>query len=349
MSIRVSPDQWGSVFAVPSAVVDEHIRMANGQQLKVLLYVLRHSGEDLEVQDLSAGLGMSEADVSDAMQYWLSTGFLTRTDLPAATSRETGAPKPYTRGNAGASPKGAQKALVDIPDNIVPTYETVAARLLEDETLKGLFREVQARMGKTIGYDTQAKLLMMHDTYGLPPEVILTIVEYSVNKGKGPSYMCKVAKNWAEEGITTLEDAMEKLEQLARTDRAWTEFVSLITVDPPKQTGARLALVHKWRFTFGQSPELMFLAYEKTLEAINKQNFNYMDKMLTRWNEEGLRTPQDVLKAEKSGAGAAKPSGAGRGKGKGVPNNHAASYDSEAYRQKASGPITYKRKDDKKE
>ena len=36
MGIRVNPDEWGAVFAVPSSVADEHLRRASGQQLKVL-------------------------------------------------------------------------------------------------------------------------------------------------------------------------------------------------------------------------------------------------------------------------------------------------------------------------
>ncbi|MBO4383566.1 MAG: DnaD domain protein, partial [Clostridia bacterium] len=266
------------------------------------------------------------------MQYWMSTGYLIRSDLPAATN---------------TSPKknaGPPKQLLDIPD-IKPTYETVAARLLEDETLKAMFQEVQALMGRTIGYSDQAQFIMMHDAYGLPPEVILTIVEYSMKRGKGVAYMCKVGKNWAEEGICTLEDAMDKLEQLARTDRAWTEFTSQFSTKPPKQTDARLALVRKWRFTYGQSAELIYYADETTVEAIDKVNFNYMDKMLTRWNEENLRTPQDVLQAEKPGKAAPAARGGKRpAKGKAAQNNHTASYDSEAYKQKANGPIEYRRK-----
>ncbi len=218
-------------------------------------------------------------------------------------------------------------------------------------------------MGKTIGYDTQAKFIMMHDTYGLPPEVILTIVDYSVKKGKGIGYMCKVGKNWAEEGVTTLEDANEKLEKIANTDRAWAEFTGLFSKDPPKATDNRLAFVRKWRFTFGQSSELIYYAYETMVEAIDKVNFNYMDKILTRWNEEGLRTPQDVLAAEKGEAPAAGKAGrgaspkrnskiAGNHKGRGaspkrnskIAGNHKASYDSDKYREKAQGPIQYKRK-----
>ena len=356
MSIRVAPELLGRVFFMPKSIVDEHLAYVNGQQLKVLLYVLRHTGEDLEVQDLAGGLAMSAADVSDALQYWLTTGVLQRDDVPGGvtvqptTPPAASGPVPYTRGGNAASPAPAkatapQQPLLDVPD-IVPTYETVAARLLEDPALKAMFQEVQALMGKTIGYDTQAKFIMMHDTYGLPPEVILTIVDYSVKKGKGIGYMCKIGKNWAEEGVTTLEDANEKLEKIANTDRAWSEFTGLFTKDPPKATDNRLAFVRKWRFTFGQSSELIYYAYETMVEAIDKVNYNYMDKILTRWNEEGLRTPQDVLQAEKGEVPSAGKAGRGTSpkRNSKIAGNHKASYDSDKYREKAQGPIQYKRK-----
>ena len=87
MSIRVAPELLGRVFFVPKSIVDEHLAYVNGQQLKVLLYVLRHTGEDLEVQDLAGGLAMSAADVSDALQYWLTTGVLQRDDVPGGVTR----------------------------------------------------------------------------------------------------------------------------------------------------------------------------------------------------------------------------------------------------------------------
>ena len=351
MSIRVAPELLGRVFFVPKAIVDEHLAYVTGQQLKVLLYVLRHTGEDLEVGDLAGGLAMSAADVSDALQYWLTTGVLVRDgeSESAAQTPSANGPQPYRRKGESGAGKTAQpaepKQLLDVPD-IVPTYETVAARLVEDPELKAMFQEVQALMGKTIGYDTQAKFIMMHDTYGLPPEVILTIVDYSVKKGKGIGYMCKVGKNWAEEGVTTLEDANEKLEKIANTDRAWAEFTGLFSKDPPKATDNRLTFVRKWRFTFGQSSELIYYAYETMVEAIDKVNFNYMDKILTRWNEEGLRTPQDVLAAEKGEAPAAGKAGRGASpkRNSKIAGNHKASYDSDKYREKAQGPIEYKRK-----
>ncbi len=349
MSIRVAQELLGRVFFMPKSIVDEHLAYVNGQQLKVLLYVLRHTGEELTVQHLSEGLRMTSADVSDALQYWYTTGVLIDDGAPATAT----APAPTQTVSAAqtAPAKSANNALLDVPD-IVPTYETVAARLVEDPSLKMMFQEVQGLMGKTIGYDTQAKFIMMHDTYGLPPEVILTIVNYSVSKGKGIGYMCKVGKNWAEEGITTLEAANEKLERIANTDRAWAEFVALFPKDPPKATENRMAFLRKWRFTFGQSNELIYYAYETMVEAIDKVNFNYLDKILTRWNEEGWRTPQEVLQGSRGEApstsnGNRTPTGATRTSPKRnskIAGNHTASYDSNAYREKAQGPIAYKRK-----
>ncbi|MBQ8062626.1 MAG: DnaD domain protein [Clostridia bacterium] len=339
MKIQVAPAAWGKVFAVPSSVVEEHLRFASGQQLKVLLYVLAQGGEALELRDIAEGLGMPESEVSDAMQYWVATGYLERDGAEAPTP----APKqtPVNRG-------GKTEPLLEVPD-IVPTYETVAARLLEDPELKAMFQEVQALMGKTIGYDTQAKFIMMHDSYGLPPEVILTIVEYATRQGKGVGYICKVGKNWAEDGVTTLEDAMEKLEKLASTDKVWSEFrAQFSSGEAPKATDQRKALLRKWRCTYGQTPELIYYAYETMVEAIDKVNFNYMDKILTRWNEEGLRTPQDVMQAGKTVAPAASgggtKTGTSRTKPRGAVDHHKASYDSDAYREKAQGPIEYKRK-----
>lgn len=383
MSIQVAPGAWGQVFAVPADVVDQHIRLASGQQLKVLLYVLRHNGEGLEVRNIADGLGMPADDVADAMQYWLTTGFLERSGngagsvgqkttagaqaAGATTDTASGAPVPFRRKAEGVAEsadeqpgKSPQKAKthLETPD-IVPTYETVTARLVEDSNIKDLFNEAQNIMGKTIGYDTQAKLLMMYDTYGLPTEVVLTIVEYSSRHKKGIAYMCKMAKNWADEGIVTFDDAMEKIQQLESVEQTWQEFTRMFTADPPRRTEERAAYLRKWRNTMGISLELIFYAYEYTIEHIEKINFKYMDKTLTGWLEDGLRTPQDVLQARTgegtgtSGNGSAAGTGAGTRPAstrntnrKLAGNNHAPSYNSDQYREKAQQDIVYPGKKD---
>lgn len=49
MNYKVNPDSLSAVFMVPSQIVDQHIKLAGGQQLKVLLWTLRHAGEGFDM------------------------------------------------------------------------------------------------------------------------------------------------------------------------------------------------------------------------------------------------------------------------------------------------------------
>lgn len=321
MAIQVNPSVWNSVFAVPTAVTDEHLRRASGQQLKVLLYVLRHNGENPDNAAIAKGTGLSAEDASDALCYWVETGFLYR----------DGTKPVQTVSQAIESPKKTE--LVDVPD-VLPTYDQVTARTLESPELQGLFNEAQIKLGKTIGYDTQSKLLMMMDSYGLPPEVILTIIEYSVSHGKSSmAYICKVGKNWAEDGIDDLEKAEERLQKLADQEKLWKQFAAMIPGEKPRYTKSRMDHLRKWHDEFHQSLELICYAYEEMINNINKLNFNYLDKMLTNWHEKKLETPVEVMQEKKA---APSPGAPGR---KSQP-----SYDTNLFKKKATGPIAYKKR-----
>ena len=73
MNLKLDMGNLNSVFVVPSSVVDNHIKLAGSLQLKVLLYMLRHAGENLEISKIADALSVSNADVKDAMQYWIET------------------------------------------------------------------------------------------------------------------------------------------------------------------------------------------------------------------------------------------------------------------------------------
>ena len=76
MEYSIDLGAWNSVFAVPSVVVDKHIRLAGAAQLKVLLCFLRHAGESVSTKELSSLLNMQQADVRDCLQYWIQTGVI---------------------------------------------------------------------------------------------------------------------------------------------------------------------------------------------------------------------------------------------------------------------------------
>lgn len=71
MSVRINLGKWGSVFAVPSCVVDEHIKIAGQSQLKVLLFLLRNSEKSYTYKEIGDALTIHEADVKDCVKFWV--------------------------------------------------------------------------------------------------------------------------------------------------------------------------------------------------------------------------------------------------------------------------------------
>ena len=76
MSYTIDLGQWNSIFAVPASVVDNHIKLATEAQLKVLLYILRNSGTELDDDRISSALHIDPAEVKNAVDFWTERGLI---------------------------------------------------------------------------------------------------------------------------------------------------------------------------------------------------------------------------------------------------------------------------------
>lgn len=76
MDYTVNLGCWGSIFAVPTDVVDKYLKIAGSAQLKVLLYILRRSGEHFSARDIASALNMDQFDVKDCVEFWSSFGII---------------------------------------------------------------------------------------------------------------------------------------------------------------------------------------------------------------------------------------------------------------------------------
>ena len=68
------------VTAVPDEFIDEYMAAANGEYVKVYLYLLRHGAEELEISRIADALNHTEADVRRALPYWQRAGVLAADD-----------------------------------------------------------------------------------------------------------------------------------------------------------------------------------------------------------------------------------------------------------------------------
>ena len=76
MTYKVNSTCMNSTFAVPQSIVSNHLRLASGEQIKVLLLILGKAPEELNEKQIAEMLKLSVSDVEDCLQYWTLMGIL---------------------------------------------------------------------------------------------------------------------------------------------------------------------------------------------------------------------------------------------------------------------------------
>ena len=343
MDFKINPGAFSGIFPVPTAIVDENIRLASVVQLKVILYLLRHgSTTQVTAKDISEALFLDIQDVSDAMLFWYERGIVIK-DGDAPAEVVTSAKKTETT-NIELSPIKPKKEVSDIPISR-PSHEQIAVRCKECEDISGLFREAQTALGKTIGYDGQSVLIMMYDSYGLPVEVILMAIEYAVSQGKASfSNIARIGKKWSELEIDTLEGAMEYIEEHNVVNEVWHKLRLLTDITNKRPTQKQFGYLTAWIKEYGYDANMIFYAYEECIDRTGKMSMPYMDKIITSWHKNGVKTPLDIAEERKKWQESQKKTSAKKEKEKPGHEKREASYDIDRFLQK-SVDLVYDKKD----
>lgn len=297
MNYKINPLAFTGIFAVPAVVVDENLRLASAIQLRTLLYMLRHNSEGTpSLSEISKATGHNEEDITDALIFWEERGLLVKdgeAPMPPVTAESFIQEIPVVQPTVTV-PVQSIKKVEEIPV-VKPNHEQVAARLQESEELRLLFAEAQNILGKTVGYDGQSTLIMMHDSYGLPVEVILMAIEYNKAKGKtGFAAISKTGKEWSELEIDSIEGAVEYIEAHNIVDETWHRLRNMTDITNKNPTQKQKRFLTAWTKEYGYNADMIFFAYEEAVDNTGKASFDYMDKVLSNWHKNSVRTPQDI-------------------------------------------------------
>lgn len=298
MNYRVNLKALDNSFKVPNELADNFIKSANPKHIIVLLWALRHAETPKSADEIAEKLQIEKSVVREAIFYWIDNGFI----IPeGANVSAPDAPK--------AKPKAKKEAKVASPSHklgsSMASDEEVLKRAEESAEFRYLLHKSQEVFGRTISKAERSMLLTLMDYYGLPAEVLLMLITYAVSAGRtGTNYIQTVGMSWAEEGIDTLEAAESKIAQLNKTNRLWSAFQRQADIPLKNPTKKQEAFFIKWTGEWNMSIELIAYGYEKMIDAIDKANYKYLDKMLCSWHEAGAYTIDKVeaLEAEKAGS-----------------------------------------------
>lgn len=280
----------GFAFAVPGDVVDHYIRLADGDKLKVLLFVLRHAQEPVTAAAAADYLHLSEETAQEALQFWEQADVLRTGAGAASPAFAFAAPAEQTAAAPAAdSPIGTQRSSKEI--KLDPSE--IAEELERAPELVDLFTLAEKHLGRPLNHMEQRSLLWMHQYLNIPCELILMLMQYCVsNDIFSISYVESVAVRWQSQGILTMEAAEAEIARMTK-DHSFTgeirRLFELKRTPSPKQK----SYIDRWQ-TSGIPLEVIELAYHITLDNKNDLSFPYLDKILQEWEKAGVKSREDA-------------------------------------------------------
>lgn len=329
MFCKINLGQWNSVFAVPSSVVDQHIKLASEAQLKVLLYLLRHAGEELTESAVASALRISEEETENAIRFWIERELFAPVEGGLAPSQSVSeAPAPVS-----APAEEAKKLRTAVSRAQRPDPAFVAKLLQEDASLAGLLEEAQTVLKKPLSSGDTATLVMLYDTFGLPCAVIALMMNYLASAGSANMRAIeRCGIRWADDGIKTVEDAEREIEHMSNSRDAWKSVSTLFGIrNVGNPTKAQLEHADRWVNIWHFSDEMITEAYERCVDTKGVYNISYINAILKRWYEKGIKSLDTLKKEEAASKNKPKPK---KKSGKGsVFSVEGASFDVKKYEE----------------
>lgn len=295
MEFKANSGIWGTMFGVPCIVADNFLKLATGDQIKVLLYILRHSGKSCTDSEIAANTGLTPQQAGEAVMFWHQANVLVQ-DTPA----------PVT-GNSIMTPPAAPKSEPDVQQPVrqtaVPEHQRqnlssseIAELMKNSADIAELFKMAENILG-ILNHTRQNSLIWMFSYLGLKKEVIITLLAYCASIDKtNAGYIEKIAADWSENEINDLTAAQEEVSRLNESRNYISQIMRTFEMKR-RPTSKQMEIISQWK-NIGFNMELIHYAYEKTIERIDKLSFEYINRILLSWRDSGFSTVQDVKNAE---------------------------------------------------
>ena len=236
MDYYVNSAMLSSAFTVPTAVVDQYLKLAKAEHIKALLYIIRNMWTEISLTDICDKTGLNEYDVKEALLYWADTGILLPKDKPVD---EVKAKKPTTKA---------------VTHNEKPSRADIARRGNEDAKIRYLLQETQLKLGRNLKNNEATTLVWLYDDEGLDVSLILLIVQYAVSHNKANiRFIESTAVDWVNKGIDNISLADEELRKMALREQAWSIVCSAFGIErrKPSQKESELSAlwIDEWKLT----------------------------------------------------------------------------------------------------
>jgi len=260
-------------FSVPVSIVDSYLN-APETELRLILFLLRKRASSFRKDDLLDLLNVDEDRLEKAFAFWCNAGVLFKANNKYML----------------------EKPKIQTSDVVRYTPDDIAARITENEKIRFLFSTAEKAFGRALTPTDSSVVLSLVDWIGLRPEVAMMLIEFCGLNKKSMSRMQRIAVEWAEKDITTIDLAEEYI--TSETDRkdAVEKVAKRLGFAHRALTETEAKLFYRWTKEYGYNTELLFFAYELSIKNSGKYSYKYMETTIDRWHELGVKTLAEAKK-----------------------------------------------------
>ena len=265
---------------VPDIFFTEYLPEANGDFIKVYLYILFLSryNREIKINDLCKKLGLALPVIQNAIKYWEEQGVLTKknTGFVLNSLQELELHNLY-------KPKAALSA---------KQLQQSAESQKRAKTIDCINNKFFSGLMPTTWY---SDIELWFEKYGFDDEVMLALFGECFDKSAlHINYIQAVADSLAKNAIKYYNDLDHYYEKQEKTKKVASIISKKLTLSRPLSQ-YEFAYVEKWVIDFAFSFDIIEIALKKTTSKLNP-SFDYIDKLLTDWHDRGFRTTEQVQK-----------------------------------------------------
>lgn len=324
-----------SATSVSNIFIDEYMSEANGEFVKIYLYLLRQlnsSDAEFSISEIADKFEHTEKDVKRALCYWErmqllhldydSNSNLIGIQLLDAPSKAASDAKASVSVSAGLTHAAVQPS---VPEKKSYSADTIK-QFTETESVQELLFITEQYLGRPLTVTDLNTIYYWYDDLKLSVELIEYLIEYSIsNEHSSMHYMNKIAMGWHKNNIKTVEDA--KLANV-QFNRSYATVMKHLGITKRSLVPAEMTYIDTWKNDYGFTMEMILAACDKTIAAVNRPNFAYTDKILTDWKAANIRTLPDIAKYDSTRQNRKKASAAVK---KAAGNNAFNNFDQRVY------------------
>lgn len=288
---------------IENIFIDVYMPMANGTFVKVYLLAYKYACDgnlisNVDNTSLAKNLNIPLSDVLQAWDFWESKKIIKKIYSSPEDEKKglyrvefLNLKQLYIDNNYRSLQSLSQE------DEDSPTYTCSTKDLLDANKvpeIKQMFTDINKIINRSLVPNEKMKVLEWFHNYNIDPPLIVKAYSYCRYKKniRHVNYIEGVIRNWYDLDITNTDQLQDHLEKQGERYGAYGRiFKAMGFYREPSEMETKL--MDKWLDKYQFSLEIILKACENSSKTSNP-HLNYIDGILTRWHESGVKKLGDI-------------------------------------------------------